>query len=182
MKQVVFTVEHGRQYLFRINHFASGTNEVTDSIMTAVEGLVPIWETSHQTSKLMHLAWDGRHATGDVTPRGKEMERIDQSMAVAPFNSSDGTLVIAALPLAPDYHALVATYEYEVGGLRVDTLSVVGRERLAVGGRERDAWKVRVSRGGGSWTMVWLDASSRALLQEEYGSARGWRTRIALTS
>jgi hypothetical protein len=158
--------------LFRVNHFSSAKTEVTDSIMTKSAGVVPMWENSHQTSKLMHLTWNGRHVTGDVTPTGKAAATIDQTLAVAPFNSSDVELVIASLPLAPGYKALLATYEYETpAGLRIDTLAVTGREK--------HAWVVRVSRGGTSSMTVWMDAGSKRVLKEEFADGPGkWRLRI----
>ncbi len=165
--------------LFRVNHFSAPGNDVTDSIMTSAAGLVPIWETSHQTTKVMHLEFDGRRVTGDVTPAGKSPEQIDQTMAVAPFNSSDVFLAASSLPLASDYRVLLATYEYESHGLRVDTLSVVGRESLTVSGAPHDTWVVRISRGPASWMTVWIDRDSRSVLQQEFSSkARGWGMRI----
>lgn len=172
-------VDDGAPALFRVSHFSSPTSDVTDSIMTDVAGLAPQWETSHQTSKLMHLRFSGRRVTGDVTPTGKATELVDHMMAVPPFNSSDLTILIGALPIDSGYSALLATYEYEVGGLRVDTLRVMGRDQLTFGGASRDAWVVRVSRGGSSWMTAWVDAESNRVVKEEYGSAsRGWTLRL----
>jgi hypothetical protein len=158
--------------LFRVIHFSSARADVTDSVMTGGSGVLPMWEISHQTSKLMHLKWEGRRVTGDVTPTGKPRETVDQAMAVAPFNSSDVDQLIQSLPLAPGYSALLATYEYETpGGLRLDTLVVTGRER--------DAWVVRVSRGGSSSMTVWLDAATKRVIKEEFAdSPKSWRLRI----
>jgi hypothetical protein len=165
--------------LFRVNHFVGPTNDVTDSIMTAGTGLIPLWETSHQTTKLMHLKFDGRRVTGDVAHTGKPRETIDQTLAVPAFNSSDVFLVASALPLAPDYAALLATYEYESNGLRLDTLTVVGREAVKVGAASRDAWVVRISRGPSSWMTVWIDRETRDVLEQEFSSkARGWAMRF----
>ena len=158
--------------LFRVIHFSSAHADVTDSVMTGGTGVLPMWEISHQTSKLMHLKWDGRRVTGDVTPTGKPREAVDQAMVVAPFNSSDVDQLIQALPLATGYSALLATYEYETpGGLRLDTLAVTGREQ--------NAWVVRVSRGGSSSMTVWLDAATKRVLKEEFAdSPESWRVRI----
>ena len=172
-------VNGAKPTLFRVNHFKGPTNDVTDSIMAAATGLVPMWETSHQTMKLMQLKFDGRRVTGDVTPTGKSREPIDQTMAVAPFNSSDVFLVASSLPLAPEYAALLATYEYESGGLRVDTLTVIGREAVKVGRASHDAWVVRISRGPSSWMTVWVDRDSRDVLGQEFSSkGRGWTMRM----
>jgi hypothetical protein len=163
--------DHGKPVLFRVAHFKSARAEVTDSIMVEGTGLVPIWETSHQTSKLMHLRWDGRHVTGDVTPTGKAKETIDQTMAVAPFNSSDVGLVVGSLSLTPGYRALLATYEYESGGLRLDTLAVTGHEK--------NLWIVRVSRGDSASMTIWLDADSKHVGKMEIASGpHTWQARI----
>jgi hypothetical protein len=162
---------HGTQVLFRVSHFTGTNSEVTDSSMTRGSGLVPIWETSHQTSKLMHLRWDGRHTTGDVTPTGKATVTIDQTTAVAPFNSSDIELVIASLPLSLGYRQLLATYEYESGGLRLDTLAVTGRDR--------DTWVVRVSRGDSSSLTFWCDPRAQRVVKMEVASKpHSWDVRI----
>lgn len=172
-------VNGAKPSLVRVNHFSAPGNDVTDSIMTLAAGLVPVWETSHQTAKVMHLKFDGRRVTGDVTPTGKSREQIDQTMAVAPFNSSDVFLVASSLPLAADYRVLLATYEYESHGLRVDTLSVVGRESLTVSGVPHDTWVVRISRGPTSWMTAWIDRDSRSVMQQEFSSnAAGWRMRM----
>jgi hypothetical protein len=163
--------DHGAPALFRVSHFQSAKAEVTDSILTRGNGLVPAWETSHQTSKLMHLTFGGRRVTGDVTPTGKPKETIDQTMAVAPFNSSDVELLIGSLSLTLTYRALVATYEYESGGLRLDTLSVTGRDK--------GSWIVRISRGDSSSFTLWLDASSKHVGKMEIAShPNGWDVRI----
>jgi hypothetical protein len=173
-------VENGpRPTLFRVNHFVAPTNDVIDSIRTLASGLVPIWETSHQTAKVMHLEFAGRHVTGDVTHSGKPRETLDQTLAVPAFNSSDVFLVASALPLEPDYAGLLATYEYEANGLRLDTLTVVGREQMKVGAVSHDTWVVRISRGGSTWMKVWIDRDSRDVLQQEFSTAaRGWVMRL----
>ena len=158
--------------LFRVIHSSSAHADVTDSVMTGGAGVLPMWEISHQTSKVMHLKWDGRRVTGDVTPTGKAREPVDQHMTVAPFNSSDVEQVIEALPLATGYSALLATYEYETpGGLRLDTLAVTGREQ--------NAWIVRMSRGGSSSMTVWIDANTKRVLKEEFAdNPKAWSFRI----
>ena len=157
--------------LFRVVHFSSARSDVTDSVMTGGAGVLPMWEISHQTSKVMHLHWTGHRVTGDVTPTSKAREMVDQTMAVAPFNSSDVEQVIEALPLKPGYSALLATYEYETpGGLRLDTLAVTGRDQ--------NAWVVRVSRGQGSAMTVWLDANTNRVIKEEFSDDKAWRLRI----
>jgi len=158
--------------LLRVIHFSSARSDVTDSVMTGGTGVLPMWEISHQTSKLMHLRWDGQRVTGDVTPTGKSKETVDQRMAIAPFNSSDVEQLIQSLPLAKGYTALLATYEYETpGGLRLDTLAVTGRDQ--------NAWIVRVSRGGTSSMTVWLDADTKRVIKEEFAeSPKAWRFRI----
>lgn len=161
--------------LFRVSHFSSGQNEVTDSILTAGRGVVPISEISHQkagqTVGLIHLKFDGRRTTGDLTRSGNAKEVIDQTTAVAPFNSSDIALVIESLPLTGTYSALLATYEYEAGGLRLDTLSVQGRDS--------NAWVVRISRGNSSSMTIWYDPTTKHVTRREYGSAsKGWTMRV----
>jgi hypothetical protein len=158
--------------LFRVVHFSSARADVTDSVMTGGTGVLPGWEISHQTSKVMHLKWDGRVVTGDVTPTGKPREMVDQQMTVAPFNSSDVEQLIQSLPLKVGYAALMATYEYETpGGLRLDTLAVTGREQ--------NAWIVRVSRGGSSSMTVWMDADTKRVIKEEFAeNPQAWRLRI----
>jgi len=96
-----------------------------------------------------------------------------------PFNSSDVFLVASSLPLTSDYRALLATYEYESHELRVDTLSVVGRESLMVGDVSHDTWVVRISRGPTGRMTAWIDRESRSLMQQEFSSkATGWRMRM----
>ena len=158
--------------LFRVIHFKSARADVTDSVMTGGTGVLPMWEISHQTSKLMHLTWDGSRVTGDVTPTGKPKEMVDQHMAIAPFNSSDVDQLIQSLPLANGYTALMATYEYETqGGLRLDTLAVIGHDQ--------NNWVVRVSRGGTSSMTVWLDATTKRVIKEEFAdNPKAWKFRI----
>ena len=158
--------------LFRVIHFSSAKFDVTDSVMTGGTGVLPMWEISHQTSKLMHLKWDGRRVTGDVTPNGKAKEVVNQPMPVAPFNSSDMDQLLQALPLEKGYRALVATYEYETpGGLRLDTLAVVGQEQ--------HTWVVRISRGGGSSMTAWIDSVTKHVLKQEFAdNPQSWKFRI----
>jgi hypothetical protein len=140
--------------------------------MTGAAGVLPMWEISHQTSKIMRLKWDGHRVTGDVTPTGKAREMVDQQMTVAPFNSSDVDQLLQSLPLKPGYSALLATYEYETpGGLRLDTLAVTGHDQTA--------WVVRISRGGSSSMTVWLDANTKHVVKEEFAdSPKAWNVRI----
>lgn len=165
--------------LFRVSRFVGAKSEVTDSVLTRLPGLVPISETSHQTAKRMHLHFDGQHVTGDVTPAGKATVGIDHSMIVAPFNSSDLMLLLESIKLDPGYEALVATYEYESGGLRLDTLRVLEPQRITIDGIARDAARVRVSRGSGQWMTVWIDPKTQRPFFREFASeGKGWTIRI----
>lgn len=154
--------------LFRVIHFHSARSDVTDSVMTGGTGVLPMWEISHQTSKLMHLEWDGRRVTGDVTPTDKPRETVDQPLSIPPFNSSDVEQLIQSLPLKTGYKALMATYEYETpGGLRLDTLAVTA------------PGVVRISRGGTSSMTIWLDPATKHVTKEEFAETpQSWRLRI----
>jgi hypothetical protein len=168
-------VEAGRGALFRVATFIAGKDTITDSTVTCIDGVQPVWEISHQPSKTMILHFLGSRVTGRVTRvDALAQDSIDQTLSVGVFNSSDVSLVVASLPLAVGYRALLPTYEYESGGLKMDSLSVLRTERIAVGGRSLDAWVVRVS-SQGSWALLWVDRRSRVVLRRDAAARVGGR-------
>jgi hypothetical protein len=102
------------------------------------------------------------------------VEAIHQGLGGPIFDSNVLEMVIAALPLAPQFTAELPFFIYERGG-RVP-MAVAVRERTRVTFPvlgEREVWVVTVGVPGAPAT-IWVDTETRAVLRVRYDiAARG---------
>ena len=134
---------------------------------TPAQSLAPVMERSHQPTKTMSLDFAGARVTGLVTPKDSAAHSVDMDTAVPVFNSTDTDLVVASLPLAEGYRAVLPFYTYELGGLERDTVTVLRIEKIPTPDGERSAWVTQVADPFVHITY-WIDTSSRDVLQAEF--------------
>ena len=122
----------------------------------------------------MRFAFVGDTAEGTVSAvaAGSESasppEAVHQALGGPLFDSNLLDLVVAALPLRPEFAAELPFFIYERGGRVVMPVKVRerARVRLPLLG-ERDVWIVAVGVPGAPATF-WVDATLRAVLRVRY--------------
>lgn len=157
----------GTRLIRRVLSFVSPRGTVIDSTTCRAESLAPVSERSLQPTKTMSLDFAGAHVTGTVTPRDSAAHPVDMDTAVPVFNSTDADLVVASLPLADGYRAILPFYTYELGGLERDTVTVLRSEKFAGPDGERKAWVAQLADPFLHITY-WIDADTREILQAEF--------------
>jgi hypothetical protein len=157
----------GARLIHRVLSFVSPRGSVVDSTTCHAESLAPVHERSHQPTKTMSLDFDGAHVTGTVAPKDSAAHAVDMDTTVPVFNSTDADLVVASLPLADGYHAILPFYTYELGGLERDTVTVLRSEKFAGPDGERKAWVTQLADPFLHITY-WIDAGTREVLQAEF--------------
>jgi len=157
----------GMRMIHRVLTFTSPRGSVIDSTVCLAESLAPVMERSHQPTKTMSLDFAGARVTGLITPKDSAAHQVDMDTTVPVFNSTDTDLVIASLPLAEGYHAILPFYTYELGGLERDTVTVLRIEKIPTPDGERSAWVTQVADPFVHITY-WIDTSSRDVLQAEF--------------
>jgi len=157
----------GMRVIHRVLTFTSPRGSVIDSTVCLAESLAPVMERSHQPTKTMSLDFAGARVTGLITPKDSAAHQVDMDTTVPVFNSTDTDLVIASLPLAEGYHAILPFYTYELGGLERDTVTVLRIEKIPTPDGERSAWVTQVADPFVHITY-WIDTSSRDVLQAEF--------------
>jgi hypothetical protein len=157
----------GMHVIHRVLTFTSSRGSVIDSTVCLAESLAPVMERSHQPTKTMSLDFAGARVTGLITPKDSAAHPVDMDTTVPVFNSTDADLVVASLPLAEGYRAILPFYTYELGGLERDTVTVLRIEKIPTPDGERSAWVTRVADPFLHITY-WIDTSSRDVLQAEF--------------
>lgn len=161
------TAVGGTHMIRRVLSFISPRGSVIDSTVCHGESLAPVSERSHQPTKTMSLDFAGAHVTGVVAPKDSAAHAVDMDTTVPVFNSTDADLVVASLPLAEGYHAILPFYTYELGGLERDTVTVLRSEKFRGPDGERKAWVAQLADPFLHITY-WIDADTREILQAEF--------------
>lgn len=156
--------------------FPGGGGEIVDTSVADLATLRAVAHRSHQPTRTMRFEFAGNVAQGLVTSHsaGDAVARVDtvrQPLGGAIYDSNVIELVVASLPLAPQFNAELPFFIYERGG-RVP-MEVTVRERAMVPipqfGR-REAWVVSVGVPDAPAT-VWVDTRTRAVLRVRYDIA-----------
>jgi len=171
--QVVRSPDHG-DVLQVEQRFPGGGGEIVDTAVAELPTMRAVAHRSHQPTRIMRFTFDGGDAHGTVMalrPAGDSVTTVQQSLGGPIFDSNVIDLVVAALPLAPDFATELPFFIYERGG-RV-AMPVAVRERATVTFARlgpRDVWIVSVGVPGAPAT-VWVDTRTHAVLRVRYDIA-----------
>jgi len=156
--------------------FPGGGGEIVDTAVAELRTLRPVAHRSHQPARTMRFDFVGNDAEGTVTlrgPAGDSVVPVRQALGGPVFDSNVIELVIAALPLGPQFTAELPFFIYERGGRVPMPVAVRERATVAFALGSRDAWIVTVGVPGAPAT-VWVDTQTRAVLRVRYDvTARG---------
>jgi hypothetical protein len=160
----------GRPAIISVQRFPTTGGLAIDSSMADARTLVPFRHVGAHPTRTMVLDFKGAQVTGTYAPRTGTALPIDHEMATRPYDSSLFDLVIASLPLAPDYTAHLPFYIYERGGLVWWDVRVAGSETLALrDGSKADAWAVEVLDGTRVFSKLWISRGrEREVLRTTY--------------
>jgi hypothetical protein len=166
---------NGTSFLEVVQRFPGGGGEIVDTAVAELATLGAVTHSSHQPTKIMQFAFKNGVAEGTVrsTVAATAPESVHQTLGGPIFDSNVIELVVASLPLKPQYSIELPFFIYERGG-RVP-MQVTVRERAsfssAVG--NRDAWVISVGVPDVPAT-IWVDVQTRAVLRVRYDvAARG---------
>ncbi len=157
--------------------FPAGNGEIVDTAVAELRTLRAVAHRSHQPTRTMRFDFGERDADGNVTEAAAAGDTVSTTKAVhqplggAIFDSNVIDLVVASLPLAPNFSTELPFFIYERGG-RVP-MQVAVRERANVDFPKlgnRDAWIVTVGVPGAP-APVWVDAKTHAVLRVRYDIA-----------
>ena len=138
----------------------NGKTLTVDSVTLMVDGMVPVSERSHQSTKIMNLRFDRDSTIADVTDTGGSHHVVTPTPPPY-FNSTDTPLAVLSLPAERGIRGVIREYQYEAGGLVDDTLSV---EDIAPG-----RMTARSATAEGIWTWE-IDTRAHTIL---HASRRG---------
>jgi hypothetical protein len=166
-----------RQLLEVEQRFPAGNGEIVDTAVAELRTLRAVAHRSHQPTRTMRFDFTGSDADGNVTDAAAgggsvpTTKGVHQPLGGPIFDSNVIDLVVASLPLAPNFSTELPFFIYERGG-RVP-MRVAVRERANVDFPKlgnRDAWIVTVGVPGAPAT-VWVDAKTHAVLRVRYDIA-----------
>jgi hypothetical protein len=161
----------GAQLLEITQRFPGGGGEILDTALADLHTLRAVAHRSHQPTRTMRFDFVGGTAEGTVSMSGAASdtahlpEAVHQPLGGPLFDSNVLELVVAALPLGPQFAADLPFFIYERGG-RV-SMPVTVRERARVGFPvlgEREVWVVSVGVPRAPAT-VWVDTATREPLK-----------------
>jgi hypothetical protein len=162
----------GRPAILFVRTVPTPQGDIVDSVLMFRHTLAPVWEHSHQPAKTMLLAFSDSVVTGEWAPTDSAMRSVHHSIPRPVFNATAQELLLGSLPLADGYRALVPIYSFELAGMELDTLSVVGTERVNTGGGgEREAWKIAFADPFITATF-WVDRETRRVLLQDVVSRK----------
>ena len=162
----------GRPAILFVRTVPTPTGSIVDSVLMLRHTLAPVWEHSHQPTKTMLLSFADSAVTGEWAPTDSAMRSVHHPIPRPVFNATAQGLLISSLPLAEGYQTLIPIYSFELEGMELDTLSVVGtgRVRMRTGG-EREAWKLAFADPFITATF-WVDRETRRVLLQDIVSRK----------
>lgn len=162
----------GRPAILFVRTTPTPQGDIVDSVLMFRRTLAPVWEHSHQPSKTMLLDFSDSAVTGEWAPADSAMRSVRHPIPRPVFNATAQELLVGSLPLADGYRTLLPIYSFELGGMELDTLSVVGTGRVKLrDGGERDAWKIAFADPFITATF-WVDRETRRVLLQDVVSRR----------
>jgi hypothetical protein len=159
--------------------FPAGGGEIVDTAVADLMTLRAVSHRSHQPTRTMRFDFVGSDAEGTVTAiaggdSAAQAKTVHQALGGPIFDSNVIDLVVASLPLRPDFSAELPFFIYERGGRVPMPVAVRGRSTVAfprLG--DREAWIVTVGVPGAPAT-IWVDVKTHAVLRIRYDiTARG---------
>lgn len=160
----VVTGQGGARLLEVEQRFPGGGGEIVDTALADLGTLRAVAHRSHQPRRTMRFDFVGGVAEGSLSDSGA----VRQELGGPIFDSNVIELVVAALPLKPEFAVELPFFIYERGG-RVP-MPVAVRERARVSFPllgEREVWIVTVGVPGAPAT-IWVDTATRAVLRTRY--------------
>ena len=154
--------------------FPSGGGIIVDTALAELSTARAVGHRSHQPTRTMRFDFTANEATGtvSVTPASRDstprVDNVRQELGGPIFDSNIIEMVVAGLPLAPQFTTELPFFIYERGG-RVP-MRVAVQERASVQFPTlgaRDAWVVSVDVPGAPAT-VWVDTKTRDVLRVRY--------------
>ena len=176
VSRVVNAPDH-TQLLEIEQRFPAGNGEIVDTAVAELRTMRAIAHRSHQPTRTMRFDFSGADADGKLTEAASAGDSVPTTKTVHQplggpiFDSNVIDLVVASLPLAPNFSTELPFFIYERGG-RVP-MPVAVRERANVDFPKlgnRDTWIVTVGVPGTPAT-VWVDAKTHAVLRVRYDIA-----------
>ena len=162
----------GRPALLFVRAVPTPGGDIVDSVLMFRHTLAPVWEHSHQPTKTMLLAFTDSAVTGEWAPSDSTMRSVHHPVQRPVFNATAQGLLISSLPLADGYQTLIPIYSFELGGMELDTLSVIGTARVKLrAGGERDAWKIAFADPFITATF-WVDRETKRVLLQDIVSRK----------
>lgn len=145
---------------------------IVDSVLSLRHTLAPVWQHSHQPTRTMLLDFANSGVTGEWAPADSAMRKVHHPTGRPVFDATSQGLLVTSLPLADGYRTLLPIYSFELAGMEIDTLQVLGTEQVsAPDGSMRDAWKIGFYDPFVTAT-IWVDQQARRILREDIVSRR----------
>jgi hypothetical protein len=135
-------VVNGKNAIQSITTVKTGRGTGADSAVFSAADLAPIWHRSTNPGRTMHLAFEGSHVTGSVTPAGGTVQPVNHTTPIPTFDSSMLDLIIAALPLKAGFEARIPIYIFESDGLVWLDVKVASESDILVAGRTIPVFEV----------------------------------------
>lgn len=169
---ISFVGHEGVPAVLLVSTFPTPRGNIVDSALVLRETLAPVWQRSHQPTKMMRLAFSDSGVTGEWAPTDSSPRAVNHRTTRPVFDATAISLVLAALPYEDGYEAILPMYTFELGGMELDTVRVQGRAQAkAPDGSMRDAWELRYGDPFITST-IWIDRATRRILRRDIVSRK----------
>lgn len=140
-----------------------GRSVTLDSVLVERNTLAPVRHADVTPAGRTSVRFEGGRVTGMAVDSAGRETPVDAVATPGAFDYSITGRVVAALPLAAGYAAVVLTHDIRRGAIPL-TIRVLGEEEITSGSATRDAWKVEVDYGRFK-AIRWIDKATRRELR-----------------
>ncbi len=141
----------------------------TDTLDVDASTLLPIRRMAQQGPAVVKVAFSPTAVTGTISAPGRDMP-INAKLTSPVV--SDGTgmdIPVCTLPLADGYKATLSQFELMAGKPKLMSVTVAGSEKVTVGGKAFDTFKVEVKpvEGDEGGSTLWIAKEARRIVKME---------------
>lgn len=158
------------QSVWRLVEETSGFMGVaTDTLDLDASTLLPIRRQAQQGPATVKLEFSPSAVTGAIVAQGQKMP-VNAKLTTPVLSDGAGMdIPVATLPLTDGYKTTISQFEVMAGKAKTMTLSVAGSEKLTVGAKAFDTYKIEIKpvEGGEGESTLWITKDTRTIVKME---------------
>jgi dipeptidyl aminopeptidase/acylaminoacyl peptidase len=170
VKRTLMKAAYNGKVAWRIVEVTSGSMGTgIDTLDVDASSLLPIRRQAQQGPAVVKLEFTETAVNGSIAAQGQSMPISVKLTAPALSDGAGLEIPLSTLPLADGYRATVTQFELNAAKLSTMNVVVAGSEKVTVGGKAYEVFKLEVKRAEGEegGSTIWVAKDNRRIVKTE---------------